>query len=394
MGEHGFAISCETSCMNSQLLMPHKRSLYLDQIKAVIVALVIAIHVPMAFSVGWIGIKIPVEGAIGPVFKGFFAWYSIAINSFIMPTRFLLSGYFVPRTVYEKGIGQYLNDRLARLGMPFLMGMLLINSSSTLLSKLSPSSYFAKIPWSNLPLSQTYVLWFLIVLFAFDLLFCGYVVTKRDRYEIDVTVPTPGMRSWLISAVILGFLEVVMAMQIGLWSALLGSPLSALGIQGPHIFTYAFLFFLGCKASCHNWFERLDSHLVMKWFRLSLFLLLSLFGLSMVFAFNANLLDSPAMLFLVAYALYPFIAWGIVSYLILWFQRNEGRFGQWLSTAGINSYGAYVIHPLVLVVALLIFGFVGINPWLIVLISTVFSVFISFGVAGQLRRIPAVAKVL
>ena len=140
--------------------------------------------------------------------------------------------------------------------------------------------------------------------------------------------------------------------------------------------------------------DRLDSHLVMKWFRLSLFLLLSLFGLSMVFAFNANLLDSPAMLFLVAYALYPFIAWGIVSYLILWFQRNEGRFGQWLSTAGINSYGAYVIHPLVLVVALLIFGFVGINPWLIVLISTVFSVFILFGVAGQLRRIPAVAKVL
>ena len=69
MGEHGFAISCETSCMNSQLLMPHKRSLYLDQIKAVIVALVIAIHVPMAFSVGWIGIKIPVEGLLGQYLK-------------------------------------------------------------------------------------------------------------------------------------------------------------------------------------------------------------------------------------------------------------------------------------------------------------------------------------
>ena len=64
--------------------MPLKRSLYLDQIKAVIVSLVIAIHA-MAFSVGWIGIHIPVEGTVGPFFTGFFHWYIHAINSFIMP---------------------------------------------------------------------------------------------------------------------------------------------------------------------------------------------------------------------------------------------------------------------------------------------------------------------
>ena len=374
--------------------MSLKRSLYLDQIKAVIVALVIAIHVPMAFNIGWIGVHIPVEGTVGPVFKGFFAWYPIAINSFIMPTMFLISGYFVPRSVYKKGIGQYLNDRLVRLGVPFFMGMLLINSSSTMLSKLSPSSFYAEIPWSNLPLLNTYVLWFLIVLFAFDLLFCGYVVMKRERYEIDETIPAPGMQSWLISAVALGVIEVVMTMQTSLWSALLRSPLSALGIQGPHIFTYAFLFFLGCKASCHRWFERLDSRLVMKWFRLSVFLLLGLFGLYMALSFNVDLLDNPSRLFMLAYFLYPFIAWGIMSYLILWFQRNEDRFGTWLATAGINSYGAYVIHTLVLVVVLLAIGFAGINPWLIAITSTVLSVCISFGLAGQLRRIPAVARIL
>ena len=78
----------------------------------------------------------------------------------------------------------------------------------------------------------------------------------------------------------------------------------------------------------------------------------------------------------------------------MWFQRNENRFGQWLAAAGLNSYGAYVIHTLVLVVALLAFGFLGINPWLIAIISTAVSVFISFGLTGQLRRIPAVAKIL
>ena len=54
--------------------MHTKRSCYLDQIKAVIVALVIALHAPMAFGgMGWIGVRIPVEGAVGPVFGGFFA---------------------------------------------------------------------------------------------------------------------------------------------------------------------------------------------------------------------------------------------------------------------------------------------------------------------------------
>jgi len=374
--------------------MPPKRSLYLDQIKAVIVALVIAIHVPMAFYVGWIGVHIPVEGSVGPVFGGFFAWYIRSINSFIMPTMFLISGYFVPRSVHKKGITRYLKQRLTRLGIPFLVGLLIINNISVLLSRLSPSSYYAKIPWSNLPLSHVHVLWFLIVLFAFDLLFCGYVALRGERYAIDATIPTPGMHSWLISAVILAFIEVAMTMQTSLWSALIHSPLNGLGAQGAHIFTYAFLFFLGCKASLHDWLERLDSHLVMQWFRFSIFLLLSLFGLSMTLSFNNDLSDNPAGIVLLVHFLYPFIAWGIMSYLILWFQRNEKQFGQWLAAAGINSYGAYITHTLVLVVVLLAVGYSGINPWLIAIISTVLSVFISFGLTGQLRRIPAVAKIL
>jgi len=234
----------------------------------------------------------------------------------------------------------------------------------------------------------------LIVLFAFDLLYCGYVALKGGRYVIDATIPAPGMRVWLISAVLLGVIEVVMTMQTSLWSALLRSPLNGLGAQVPHLFTYAILFFLGCKASFHNWFERLDTHLVMKWFRLSIFLLLSLFGLSMALSFNADLFENPATLVLLGHFLYPFIAWGIMSYLFLWFQRNENRFGQWLATAGINSYGAYLIHSFVLVVVLLTMGDNGITPWLIAIVSTVFSTVISFGLTGQLRRIPALARIL
>jgi len=374
--------------------MPLKRSLYLDQIKAVIVALVIALHVPIAFSVGWIGVRIPVEGIVGPFFTGFFRWYGYAINSFIMPMMFLISGYFVPRSVHKKGILQYLQGRLQRLGIPLVAGMLLINNSSIWLARQSPGSPLAGQAFNDLPFNTVIVLWFLVVLLAFDLFYCSWVWLRGDRYEVDTTVPVPAMRSWLMSAIALGVLEVVMAMQTNLWSALGRSPLNALAIQGPHVFTYAFLFFLGCKASYHRWFERLDGHLVVKWIRLSIFLLLSQFGLSMAVSFNAGLLEKPALFALAGVFFYPFIAWGIMSYLFLWFQRNEAHFGAWLATAGINSYGAYVVHSLVLVVVLMAVGFIGINPWLIAMISTVLSVCISFGLSGQLRRIPAVARIL
>ena len=394
MGEQSFCISGETRSIANRESMSLKRSLYLDQIKAVVVALVIAIHVPIAFSVDWFGVHIPVEQSIGPFFKGFFAWYSYAINSFIMPMMFLISGYFVPPSVYKKGVVRYLKVRLIRLGIPFSVGLLLINNASYLIGRLSPASPLAELSWNDFPFNRVWVLWFLVVLFVFDLLYCGWVALRGERFNVDTSVPTPGMRSWLVTAVVLGIFEVVMTKQSNLWTALLRSPLNGLGAQGMHIFTYAFLFFLGCKASFHRWFERLDAHLVVKWFRLSVFIMLSFLGLSMALAFNANLAGNFAKLALLGNFLYPFIAWGVLSYLILWFQRNEDRCGPWLATAGLNSYGAYAIHSLVLVVVLMAVGFIGINPWIIAITATLLTSVISFGLAGQLRRIPAVARVL
>ena len=172
-----------------------------------------------------------------------------------------------------------------------------------------------------------------------------------------------------------------------------------LGFQGMHVFTYAFLFFTGCKASFHHWFERLDPHLVIKWFRLSMFLLLSQFGVSMVLlnmtlTFNTDIFKNSASLILFGQFIYPAIAWGVLSYLIMWFQRNEEFSGQWLSVAGSNSYGAYVIHPMVLVLVLMAVGFIGLNPWLTALIAMVLTTLFSFGFAGLLRRFPVVARIL
>ena len=245
----------------------------------------------------------------------------------------------------------------------------------------------------DLPFNQLGVLWFLVVLFAFDLLYCAWVKVRGDHFVIDASLPTPQLRSWLIGAVVLAIIEVVMAIQTEFWAAVARLPLGVFKYRGP-MFSHISLFFLGCKASSHRWLERLDAQLVVRWFRFSFALALGLLAIYLALAFNGSLSNEFAKLSLLGSLLNPFIGWGVMGYLLMWFQRNENRFGPWLANAGVDSFGAYIIHTLVLVIVLQVIGFIGLNPWLIAAAGTSLGIIISFGVIHQLRRIPAVAKVI
>ena len=394
MGEQEIGISGDTNPMTYQQFSTNKRVLFFDQIRALMIALVIVVHVSMAFGTSWMGVRIPIEGTAVPLFGGISIWFGYLCNTFFMYMLFLLSGYFVPRSVHKKGIAHYLKDRLRRIGIPFLVGLLFINNASWLLGRLSLSSPLAELPLSEIPFNRVGVLWFLVVLFVFDLLYCSWVALRGDRFSVNTSVPIPQLRSWLISAVVLAILEVVLATRTDLWAVLRRSPLDGLGYQGMHIFTYAFLFFLGCKASFHRWLERLNTHLIVRWFRFSVALALCLLAISLVLTFNGSMTSEFGKLSLLGALLNPFIGWGMVAYLLLWFQRNENYCGHWLATAGVDSFGAYIIHPLVLVVLLETIGFIGLNHWLIALSASVIGIMISFGISHQLRRIPSVARII
>ena len=395
MGESNLAIYGGSNPMTYQQISTNKRVLFFDQIRALMIALVIAIHVvPLAFTSGWIGVRVPTTGSPDAFFVVAGSFFAYFCNTFFMCMLFLISGYFVPRSVHKKGIARYLKDRLLRIGVPFLVGLLLINNASVLLGRLSPSSPLAELSWNTLPFNSVMALWFLVVLFIFDLLYCTWVSLRGNRFSVDASVPTPQLHSWIISAFVLGILEVVMLGQKDLWVALVRSPLNGLGAQGMHIFTYAFLFFLGCKASFHQWLERLDSHLVVRWFRFSLALALCFLAIALVLTFNGSMSSESGKLVLLSALLSPFMGWGIIAYLLLWFQHNEHRCGQWLATAGVDSFGAYVIHSLVLVIVLMTIGFIGLNHWLVALSASVLGISISFGISHQLRRIPFIARVI
>ena len=307
---------------------------------------------------------------------------------------FLMAGYFTPRSVRKKGIRDYLKDRLVRIGLPFLVGLLLINNLTFLVGDVFPTSVFEWKSWSEFPFNHITVLWYLVVLLGFELLYCVFAALRSYQFEVDDSVALPGVRSWLISAVVLALVEVLMSQQTWLWSALIESPLDGLGIQGAHIFTYGFLFAVGCKAASHRWLERIDAQFAVRWFSLSVFLSLAVLGVVLMLSLQGDLAKQEAKLDVLKAALSSFVGWGVMAYLLVWKQRHEALGGHWLAQAGVDSYGAYIIHSLLLVFVMGMISLVGLNDWVSWLLGSIFGIALSFGVSHQLRRIPAVGRVV
>lgn len=132
----------------------------------------------------------------------------------------------------------------------------------------------------------------------------------------------------------------------------------------------------------------------MRWFRFPLLLSISLLAICLVLTFNVHMSDEFGRLYLLTAFLNPLIGWGVIAYLLLWFQRNEKRCGKWLAASGVDSFGSSILHPIVLVVLHQVISFFSLNPWLIALSAIPLGIIFYFGIVHQLRRIPTVAIII
>jgi surface polysaccharide O-acyltransferase-like enzyme len=97
----------------------------------------------------------------------------LATDSFFMAMFFFLSGLFVWQGIARKGRLNYLNDRLLRLGLPFVIGAFTIIPLAyyAIALRHTPDLSFAAFWWETVTVGPwpSGPIWFLWVLFAFDL---------------------------------------------------------------------------------------------------------------------------------------------------------------------------------------------------------------------------------
>ena len=369
------------------------RRLFLDQIKAIMITLVIASHTVLLASLSSKGVGQLIKDA--PLFEGFNLWFVWVCNTFFMNILFLISGYLLPQSIQKQGLSTFVRNRLIRLGIPLIFSIILINNILPIGGLLVPDSPAFDLGFTSLPLNRIGPQWFLLVLIFFNVMYCLWAWLRNTKFSINQKTPVPGWRSWLISAVILGIIEMGMSHFSNVWINLKETNLDGLGYQGMHLFTYGFLFAVGCKAASHRWIERINQRLAYSWFQASLFISLTFLTVMIATILMGNNSYFLQQAWPILSAFIPFVGWGYMAIFLTWTQHHEHIGGAWLAEAGRDSFGAYLIHMPVLYGCFMPLYLSGVtNIWILGLAATILAIVLSFWGSHQLRNIPAIRRII
>ncbi|MBI1177453.1 acyltransferase family protein [bacterium] len=100
---------------------PNDRLDYLDAVRAFALLLGIVFHASvsfMPFFIGWAVMDISTSS--------FVSQFMLVSHSFRMELFFLIAGYFSHMTFHRKGAGVFINSRLMRIAIPFVVGWFLL----------------------------------------------------------------------------------------------------------------------------------------------------------------------------------------------------------------------------------------------------------------------------
>ncbi len=264
------------------------RADYVDALRAVLILLVIGHHSVEAY----VAAHAPqIVFADAPIPR---AWAFLAVNSaFFMGLFFFLAGYYTPQSYDRRGVGLYLADRWTRLGIPLLLGfVLLVPVSSWMRMDFYPGvphlgywDYFTqdfflrggeKPDWwpkdEFWPQANFGWLWFIEHLLIYTLLYAAWRLVAPARAPDTVSPAPPSSRVILAYAIVLA----VATYAIRLWSPLnhwIGL-LGFIQMEPARWPQYGSLFVIGLIAGRGRWIETMPRGRGLAWFAVGVVLAL------------------------------------------------------------------------------------------------------------------------
>lgn len=361
------------------------RANFLDRIRVILTMLVIAHHSAITYgaSGSWYIKLAPEDGPQALVMTLF-----VAINqAFFMGFFFLISGYLTPSSYDRKGLPAYMRDRLIRLGLPtlffgFILGPLTV--------AIAQDGWNFGPAWLRM-MSQLRFgigpMWFAFALLIFT---TGYVLWRRfGRMKSAGHKPVPDFGVWVLSAAGVGLAALIIRQFVPVGE-------EVMNLQLGYFASYVFLFAVGCIAERYGWLEHIKRRHAMPWV-IALAVAVPLLPIALVAGEAIGQTDfSTGFSFpAIFYAFWePVVAWGVIAgalWLFPLYWNDRDRRWSFLSR---QSYGAFIIHPPVLVSTALMLEFLPLPPLVKFLLLTLVGTVVSFALASLIRMLPPVRKVV
>lgn len=333
------------------------RMYYLDNLKTALTCLVVTHHASQGYvtiDTGW-AVR---QTNIPEINDRVIGWFLSVDNAFFMAIFFMLSAYFVPRSLASRPTSEFLWERIKKLGLPIILftfvifpvtGFVLYGEGRSFFDFLT-HRYFP-IPNGDINFGHT---WFLFDLLLFTGVYILFAKTKaRHKPENKGLKPhneTDGLSSLnnihiLLFALGLTLLTFVVRMffQPGYWL-----PLHV--FEPARLATYIAMFGFGILANQKQWFEKLPVSVGIIWGVVSVVVLLLappiilfLLGGYVIWAKGLSLNS------LIVSAWDTFLCVGLCISLPVLFRQRANYTNKILKMAAHNSFGVYLIHPLIII---------------------------------------------
>lgn len=365
------------------------RNFGIDALRASVTLLVVLHHTSITYgaSGGWYYKEIaPSQTPAGLLLTLF-----TAVNqAWFMGLFFLLAGYFTPPAYDRRGAAGFVRERLLRLGVPLLAYALLLHPLTVAIAATARGGAFGATflaVWAQ-GRFEPGPLWFAEALLIFAIPYLLWRASFPARRE---SPGFPSNAALLAAALVTGAVAFLLrlALPVGVNVAFL---------QLGYFASYIVLFVAGCLGADRRWLEHIPQSQKRLWLRIAWLALPVLPVLALV-APHVELLagkpeggwNVPALV----YAFWePFVAWGFIMGLLVFFQRRlAAPAGIWPSLAR-RAFLIYIIHPPIVVAASIAWRGVDAPALLKFAITGAISCALCYLAAGLLLRIPAIARIV
>ena len=368
------------------------RLAYLDNLKVLLVVGVIAVHSGITYGVDGAWYLEDYE-SMTDVAIGLLTVLIASGALFGLGAFFLIAGRLSGPSLDRKGPGRFAVDRLVRLGLPVLFYVLLIAPVMEYVKFRNEGGAqpFLSYAWDQLSDPAPGPTWFLEALLAFSLV---YALIRALRPASAPASSAP-LRGRLVVAV--GVVIAVLS-----FATHLAVPYGEehLHIQFALFPQYAILFGVGCAAGRRGWLEALTPELSRRCGITGLVAIVALPVLLVAGGFTES--DANHDLYAGGWhwqaagtaAIEGVLAATLPLFLVSWCREHWTEQGALLREMARAAYGAFIIHPPVIVGLALALGGLAVPPELKFALIFAGGVVGSFGIAWLALRLPVVGRVI
>lgn len=381
------------------------RKVAFDYLRAFVITLVLFVHAALAYTASaYINFENPIASSNPVVNEQRWIGFDLVValnETFLMPLLFFVSGMFVWQSLARKGAWKYLAGRLKRLGLPFVIGVLLLMPLAYYPAQLQVGLITEKetsygVFWFGMVRSgfgTAGPLWFLWLLLAFDCLatffyrvapFIGGFV----RGQLNIILGRPA-----------AYFGVLLVISIIVYPpiAILFGPLTWIGIgpfnaQAGRILLYLVYFLTGTAIGAigiDRSVYKTGGMLVKRWWGWGAVGLVS-FTVFIIMI----VVVTPMERTFVSEIAFVVCCWAMVSGMIGLFLRFAERRVRLCDSLGENSYGIYIVHYVFVTWLQYLLLENGLSPLVKGMVVFSGTLILSWMSVAAIRRIPAVAKVI